>query len=181
MIICRKERGDSNKCKKACFLPSLFFTEKKTFVAKIKLHKTFSHHECLTVSFLSVTLWLLMVRSSSGKGHAEWLRVKLLTYILWFHADVLTELLHGLWAEHLVGGSVLVEPGKALLTGKGLVSVDWPRTADQRSGKTSAQTKHFKDKCAAITSGGCYMAAIQQLDYSQSKNTTKDFTLWELG
>lgn len=60
-----------------------------------------------------------------------------LTYILRFHTDVFTELLHGLWADHIIRAGVLVEPGQTLLTGEEFVSTDCPRTTDRWPGETA--------------------------------------------
>lgn len=59
------------------------------------------------------------------------------THILWFHANIFTELLHRLRTDHLVGAGVLVEPAQALFTGERLLSVDRSCTTDLRSGETT--------------------------------------------
>lgn len=76
----------------------------------------------------------------------ETLRVKLRargTHILWFHTDVFTELLHGLWIDHFVGAGVLLEPSQALLIGEELLSTTNGIT-DLRAGETTTHTKRFK-------------------------------------
>lgn len=62
------------------------------------------------------------------------------THILWFHTNVLTELLHGLWTNYFIGTSILMKPGQALLIGEQLVS-DRPGTTDLRSCETTTHGK----------------------------------------
>lgn len=61
-------------------------------------------------------------------------------HILRFHTDVLTELLHGVRADYLVGAGVRLEPRQALLVGEELLSGDRPRASHLRSGETATHT-----------------------------------------
>ena len=96
-----------------------------------------------------VTLSLLSVRTGSFRnnwcfyfwvnGRSDSSVGPKVTHILWFHTDIFTEPLHGLWIHHLVGTSVLVEPGQALPAGEQFVAADRPRPADLRSSETATK------------------------------------------
>ena len=74
------------------------------------------------------------------------------THIFRFHADVFTELLHSIGAQHMVWAGVLLEPGHALLRGEGLLWTQHMLPMERGSGREAGGTQeiiiiiiHIKD------------------------------------